>query len=279
MNHPGQTPELNLMSESETSTSSTPVMAYDYIWFAGKPVAQVDLATNTTHWTFTDHLGTPILQTDATGTIDWRAEYEPFGSMYTLRTGATRHQPLRFPGQEADSLNGEREYNIFRWYRAGWGRYTQGDRIGLPGGLNSYSYVDEDPVNFIDSLGETKHCIGASRINYIGVGALKHHGTTGAPPLSSRSLFNLIIYDARCNDCHESIDLDSAYLRVPPSYKTAVIPLIPLPEPIIQFKELLAGGDAAEFDVSVRTSWVLTSARSTFDALARSMLLCYDCNK
>jgi hypothetical protein len=50
------TPELNLMSESETSTSSTPAMAYDYIWFGGKPVAQVDLATNTTHWTFTDHL-------------------------------------------------------------------------------------------------------------------------------------------------------------------------------------------------------------------------------
>jgi RHS repeat-associated protein len=147
------TPELNLMSESETSTSSTPAMAYDYIWFGGKPAAQVDLATSTTHWTFTDHLGTPILQTDATGTIDWRAEYEPFGSMYTLRTGATRHQPLRFPGQEADSLNGEREYNIFRWYRAGWGRYTQADPIGLNGGRNIYLYVEANPSANRDPLG------------------------------------------------------------------------------------------------------------------------------
>jgi hypothetical protein len=66
------TTELNLMSETETATASTPAVAYDYSWFGGKPVAQVDVAT--THWTFTDHLGTPILETDATGAIDWRAE-------------------------------------------------------------------------------------------------------------------------------------------------------------------------------------------------------------
>jgi RHS repeat-associated protein len=153
--HSIYTPELNLMSESETSTSSTPAVAYDYIWFAGKPVAQVDLATNTTHWTFTDHLGTPILQTDATGTIDWRAEYEPFGALYTLRTGATRHQPLRFPGQEADGLNGEREYNIFRWYRAGWGRYTQGDPIGLKAGSNLYEYGSDNAIRNFDQRGLT----------------------------------------------------------------------------------------------------------------------------
>ncbi|MEO8034190.1 MAG: RHS repeat-associated core domain-containing protein [Acidobacteriota bacterium] len=142
------TPELNLMSESESAAS----LAYDYIWFGGKPVAQVDVAASTTHWTFADHLGTPVLQTDASGTIDWRAEYEPFGSIYTLRTGTTRHQPLRFPGQEADPANGEREYNIFRWYRSGWGRYTQSDPIGLKGGINSFSYA-RNPLTQVDPLG------------------------------------------------------------------------------------------------------------------------------
>jgi RHS repeat-associated protein len=147
------TPELNLMSETETSTASTPAVAYDYIWFGGKPVAQVDVATSTTHWTFTDHLGTPILQTNATGAIDWRAEYEPFGSLVTLRTGPTRHQPLRFPGQESDAVDGEREYNIFRWYRGGWGRYSQADPKGLRGSWNLYAYVADSPVNTLDPLG------------------------------------------------------------------------------------------------------------------------------
>jgi RHS repeat-associated protein len=151
------TPELNLMSETEAAvetTSGTPAVAYDYIWFGGKPVAQVDVVSNTTHWTFTDHLGTPILQTDAAGTVDWRAEYEPFGTMYAQRTGTTRHQPLRFPGQESDAADGEREYNIHRWYRAGWGRYTQGDRIGFGGGLlNLYSYTASNPLSFVDTDG------------------------------------------------------------------------------------------------------------------------------
>ncbi len=146
-------PELNLMSETETSAASTPAVAYDYIWFNGKPVAQVDVATSTTHWTFTDHLGTPILQTNATGAIDWRAEYEPFGSVFTLRTGSTRHQPLRFPGQESDAVDGEREYNIFRWYRSGWGHYTSADPIGLQAGTNLYAYAGGNPVAYADPLG------------------------------------------------------------------------------------------------------------------------------
>ena len=54
-----------------------------------------------------------------------------------MRTGDS-HQPLRLPGQEAEQLNlgpngmTERSYNIFRWYRGGWGRYSQGDRFISP---------------------------------------------------------------------------------------------------------------------------------------------------
>lgn len=128
--HSRYTPELHLLTE--TNTSTTPTLAHEYIWFADIPVAQYDLATATTHWTFTDHLGTPILQTDATGTVDWRAEYEPYGQVFAYRAGATRHQPLRFPGQEYDDATPQREYNIFRWYRAGWGRYMAVDPLELP---------------------------------------------------------------------------------------------------------------------------------------------------
>lgn len=122
------TPELNLMAE--TYATSTAV-AYEYIWFAGQPAAQIDNATNTIHYYFNDHLGAPILTTDSTGAVDWRIEREPYGRTFTIRTGADRHQPLSLPGQEDDGS--DRSYNIFRWYRAGWGRYTQADPVGVGG--------------------------------------------------------------------------------------------------------------------------------------------------
>ena len=153
------TPELNLMAESEYTDGASPAIAHEYIWFAGQPVAQIDSATSTTHWTFTDHLGTPILQTGATPAVTWRAEHEPYGQIYQLRSGQNRHQPLRFPGQEAEQLslgiNGytERSYNIFRWYRARWGRYSQTDPSGLAPDQNLFRYVKSNPVRLTDSRG------------------------------------------------------------------------------------------------------------------------------
>ena len=47
-------------------------------------------------------------------------------------------------------------YNIFRWYRAGWGRYTQADPIGLRGGINVFAYVEDLPTGQIDPMGLSK---------------------------------------------------------------------------------------------------------------------------
>jgi RHS repeat-associated protein len=49
--------------------------------------------------------------------VIWRVEYDPYGTVYTYRAGATKYQPLRFPGQENDGSS-ETSYNIFRWYRS-----------------------------------------------------------------------------------------------------------------------------------------------------------------
>jgi RHS repeat-associated protein len=153
------TPEMNLLAETELSTSVHPLIANEYLWWNGHPIAQVD-ATGVTSWTFTDHLGTPILQTSAQQGIVWRSEYEPFGEVYTLRS-YDRHQPLRLPGQEAEELglgeNGvtDRSYNVHRWYRGEWGRYTQADPIGLRGGLDLFTYVEANPTMFMDEQGLT----------------------------------------------------------------------------------------------------------------------------
>ncbi len=154
-------PEMNLLSETELrTTAGPPVVLYEYVWFNGHPVAQVDtpVASPVTHWTFTDHLGTPIIQTSSDASIYWQAEYEPFGRVFALRT-VDQHQPLRLPGQEAEQLNlgangvTERSYNISRWYRSGWGRYSQADPVELEGGLNLFAYVRGNPATMADPLG------------------------------------------------------------------------------------------------------------------------------
>jgi hypothetical protein len=47
----------------------------------------------------------------------------------------------------------EENSNIFRWYRAGWGRYTQADPAGLAAGLNLYAYGLGNPNSLVDPLG------------------------------------------------------------------------------------------------------------------------------
>jgi RHS repeat-associated protein len=62
--------------------------------------------------------------------------------------------PLRvLPGQYFDSESGL-HYNYFRDYDPKTGRYIQPDPIGLAGGMNLFSYAENNPVNLIDPTGE-----------------------------------------------------------------------------------------------------------------------------
>lgn len=96
-------------------------MGYKYIWFGDRPIAQVD--NGGSHWTFADHLDTPLIQTNSNTppAITWQAEYEPYGRIWSFRTGSTMYQPLRFPGQTMEQLgtvqNNQtgRNFNSARW--------------------------------------------------------------------------------------------------------------------------------------------------------------------
>jgi len=97
-----------------------------------------------------DHLGTPRKLMDETGSIVWSADYQPFGAANNI-TGSVDNN-FRFPGQYYDEETGL-HYNYHRYYDPGSGRYLRADPIGLTGGINLFSYVQNNPVNLIDALG------------------------------------------------------------------------------------------------------------------------------
>jgi len=103
-----------------------------------------------------DHLNTPRLVADATGTTVWRwDQQEPFGNNVPDENPSglgAFDLPLRLPGQRYDAETGL-HYNYFRDYDPSLGRYGESDPIGLRGGLNSYAYVRGSPLRFSDLLG------------------------------------------------------------------------------------------------------------------------------
>ena len=62
---------------------------------------------------------------------------------------------LRFPGQYYDAETGQHQ-NWHRSYDPTSGRYGQPDPAGIGDGLNTYSYVSGDPINYFDFTGLAK---------------------------------------------------------------------------------------------------------------------------
>jgi RHS repeat-associated protein len=91
--------------------------------------------TATLSWVHANHLGHPLLTTNATGTAITLADYTPLG----------------FPGQvkTLPSL----WYNRHRDYDPTTGRYIQADPIGLAGDANPYGYAKANPLKYIDPEG------------------------------------------------------------------------------------------------------------------------------
>ena len=97
----------------------------------------------------TDHLLTNRLATDATRKVIWRWEGEAFGNTPALGSVSVN---LRFPGQYYDAET-NLHYNHFRYYDPELGRYITSDPIGLRGGMNTYGYVEQNPIVSIDPYG------------------------------------------------------------------------------------------------------------------------------
>ena len=118
-------------------------------------------STNTIHtrYVHNNHLGAPSKITDDSGNELWAIYYHPFG-WQSIQSDQDRDRQLirynlHFPGQYHDWESGL-HYNWHRYYRSSLGRYITSDPIGLSGGINTYSYVDQNPINRIDPTGLVK---------------------------------------------------------------------------------------------------------------------------
>lgn len=131
------------------------------IYLGDLPVAVVTPAQGSKppgiHYIYADHLQTPRVITRASdNTMVWRwDEADPFG-LYSpddnpSGVGVFTYNP-RFPGQVHDKETNN-HYNYFRDYDPQTGRYLQSDPIGLAGGINTYAYVEGNPLLGVDPMG------------------------------------------------------------------------------------------------------------------------------
>ncbi|MBV6496997.1 MAG: hypothetical protein DYH05_08735 [Acidobacteria bacterium ACB1] len=149
------------------STGETTVFAYDA---SGKMVAEYStnvepVATAKVNYLTTDHLGSPRINTDATGNVTARHDYHPFGeeiatSQRTVGLGyAADTVRKQFTGYERDNEVGL-DFAQARYYSSKLGRFysvdpeSAGAIEDYPQSWNAYAYVGNNPLNFTDPDGE-----------------------------------------------------------------------------------------------------------------------------
>ncbi len=106
------------------------------------------------HFYLTDHLGSTDLVTDATGAVVEHTEHVPYGAI--ARHDGPADLPHKFTGQRQDGVNGLILFPA-RPYDPELGRFIQPDPFvqdpSDPQTLNRYSYVRNNPINFVDPSG------------------------------------------------------------------------------------------------------------------------------
>jgi RHS repeat-associated protein len=122
-----------------------------------------------TAYVWTDHLNTPRELTRVNGSNQhvslWKWDSLPFGESSpnenpsSLGVMTFNH---RFPGQYRDGETGLYQ-NWHREYEARLGRYIESDPIGLRGGLNTFGYALQDPLQFTDPTGKCPICVAVIR--------------------------------------------------------------------------------------------------------------------
>jgi RHS repeat-associated protein len=169
-----------LLAEYDISTGS---LKKEYVYGAKDLIATIEPSTGT-RYTTSDHLGSPRVVTNSTGSVVSRHDYMPFGEEIGVTVGGrttgmgysvTDGLRQKFTSKERDIETGL-DYSLARYYASSQGRFTNPDPyvisfemkrgrdakeeiemlneyIGQPQNWSRYSYGLNNPLNHTDPTG------------------------------------------------------------------------------------------------------------------------------
>jgi RHS repeat-associated protein len=152
-------------------SGETTVFVYDA---SGRLIAEYDTTIQTganakTVYTTTDPLGSPRLNTDGVGAVVARHDYHPFGEPVLPSVGRNSGVGYvsdtirkKFTGYEHDEETGL-DFAQARYLNSSFGRFSSPDPIYIsairvidPQLWNGYTYTGNNPLKYVDPLGEER---------------------------------------------------------------------------------------------------------------------------
>jgi RHS repeat-associated protein len=151
------------LDETDGTGSTTDSAFHEYVFFAGRRIAQSNPYSGNVYFYFADQAGSTRVVTNSSGTPCYEADFLPYGTENTpagfTNTCSTHY---KFTGYERDAetaggTSSGNDYAFARYYNSRLGRFMSGDpadgNITDPQTLNKYSYVRNNPENLIDPSG------------------------------------------------------------------------------------------------------------------------------
>jgi RHS repeat-associated protein len=125
-----------------------------YVYLGGQLLALQE--NNQVTWVHQDPVTKSQRLTNSAGSVVSWVELDPWGAE-TNRSNNSQQQPHRFTSYERDANGGDEA--MMRRYEGKWQRFAQPDPydgsydLSEPQSLNRYTYVLNDPINFVDPSG------------------------------------------------------------------------------------------------------------------------------